>query len=199
MDGDNMSEERLQQIQQSYKDIDVIVSVTGSDNEEIVITLSEIINRFNGRLQASRFNRMNNVFNGLLYVSINPAYFGSFRSCLDSLSSDRLHFKLSPAEDYENTQHDRVRFDMELFGLKDHAIDVELLRALARNHLVIDELTRKRYMSEVGKSMFKVRLQVSTDYIIDMDEVEKELQLVVEDLGIHLVLHLDEEDMQEAI
>ncbi|WP_223670081.1 hypothetical protein [Kangiella shandongensis] len=194
-----MSEECLQQFQQSYKDIDVIVSVTGSGNEEIIITLSEIINRFNGRLQASRFNRMNNVFNGLLYISINPAYFGSFRACLDSLSSERLNFELSPAEDFDSKQQDRVRFEVELFGLKDHAVDVALLRALARNQLVIDELSRKRYMHNVGKPLYKVRLQVSTDYIIDMGEVEKELQLVAEDLAINLVLRLDEEDMQEAI
>ena len=77
-------------------DMEVIVSVSGTDNEDIIITLSEIINRFNGRLQASRFHRMDDRFSGLFYVSINIAYFGPFRACLESLNSKRLQFEFSP-------------------------------------------------------------------------------------------------------
>ncbi|AOE50771.1 hypothetical protein [Kangiella sediminilitoris] len=199
MEGDIVDDERLQHMLQSHKDIEVIISVTGTDNEEIIVNLSEIINRFNARLQASRFNRMGNAFNGLLSVSINPVYFGSFRACLDSLSSERLQFNLTPANENINAQEDKVGFEIELYGLRDNVIDVELLRALIRNHLVIDEMTRKPYMSKVGQQLYKVRLKVSTDYIIDLDEVEEELLLTAENLDIHLVLNFDEEDLQEAI
>ena len=181
------------------EDMEVIVSVTGSDNELIIVTLSEIINRFNGRLQASRFNRIDKTFNGLFYISINLAYFGPFRACLESLNSDRLHFAVSPANSSNNTiSNDKISFEIELYGLRDKVVDVELLRALAHNQLVVDELSRKSYICDKGKQAYKVRLQVSTDYIFDIDDVERELQLLAEKLDVHLVVNFDEE-LQEAI
>lgn len=180
-------------------DMEVIVSVTGSDNELIIVTLSEIINRFNGRLQASRFNRIDKTFNGLFYISINLAYFGPFRACLESLNSDKLHFEFSPANSSTNgLTNDKISFEIELYGLRDKVVDVELLRALAQNQLVVDELTRKRYICDKGKQAYKVRLQVSTEYIFDIDEVERELQLLAEKLDVHLVVNYDDE-LQEAI
>ena len=181
------------------EDMEVIVSVTGRDNELIIVTLSEIINRFNGRLQASRFNRIDKTFNGLFYISINLAYFGPFRACLESLNSDRLHFEFSPANSSNNTiSNDKISFEIELYGLRDKVVDVELLRALAHNQLVVDELSRKSYICDKGKQAYKVRLQVSTDYIFDIDDVERELQLLAEKLDVHLVVNFDEE-LQEAI
>lgn len=182
-------------------DMEIIVSVSGTDNEQIIVTLSEIINRFNGRLQASRFNRIDKAFNGLFYISINLSYFGPFRACLESLNSDRLHFEFSPANSTANSLFDdKVCFDIELFGLKEKVVDVEILRCLARNQLVVDELTRKRYINELGATGYKVRLKVSTDYIFDIDEVEKELQLLAEQLDLLLVVHFDDdEELQEVI
>lgn len=190
-----------QGLQHSDKgNMEVIVSVSGTDNEQIIVTLSEIINRFNGSLQASRFNRIDKRFNGLFYISINIAYFGPFRACLESLSSERLHFEFSPADSTANVAiADKVVFDIELFGLRDKVIDVEIFRALSRNQLVVDELIRKRYTCESGRPAYKVRLQVSTDYIFDIDDVERELQLIAERLDIHLVFHFDEDELQEAI
>ncbi|AKE52949.1 hypothetical protein [Kangiella geojedonensis] len=182
------------------EDMEVIVSVTGSDNELIIVTLSEIINRFNGRLQASRFNRIDKAFNGLFYISINLAYFGPFRACLESLNSERLHFEFSPANSSDNVfSNDKISFEIELYGLRDKVVDVELLRTLANNQLVVDELSRKSYICDKGKKAYKVRLQVSTDYIFDIDEVESELQLLAEKLDVHLVVNFDEEELQEAI
>ncbi|GAA4347612.1 hypothetical protein [Kangiella taiwanensis] len=181
------------------EDMEVIVSVTGSDNELIIVTLSEIINRFNGRLQASRFNRIEKTFNGLFYISINLAYFGPFRACLESLNSDRLHFEFSPANSSNSSlTSDKISFEIELYGLRDKVVDVALLRALAQNQLVVDEMTRKQYICDKGRQAYKVRLQVSTDYIFDIDEVERELQLLAERLDVHLVVNFDEE-LQEAI
>jgi glycine cleavage system regulatory protein len=192
------SEQGLQHSDQG--DMEVIVSVTGTDNEQIIVTLSEIINRFSGRLQASRFNRIDKTFNGLFYISINLAYFGPFRACLESLNSERLHFEFSPANPSSNSLfNDKVTFEIELYGLKEKVVDVEILRSLSRNQLVVDELTRKRYINESGVPAYKARLQVSTDYIFDIDEVERELQLIAERLDLHLVVHFDEDDLQEAI
>lgn len=196
------SEQLLEHLQQPEKDMEVIVSVTGNDNEEIIITLSEIINRFSGRLQASRFNRLDTSFNGLFYVSINIAYFGAFRACLESLNSERLNFEFSPAKSESSngwTDNDKICFEVEFFGLKEQVIDVKLLRVLASNQLVIDEMSRKRYISESGKAAYKARLQVSTDFILDVGEIERELQLKAEELNIHAVIHFDEDDLQEAI
>lgn len=181
-------------------DMEVIVSVSGTDNEDIIITLSEIINRFNGRLQASRFHRMDDRFSGLFYVSINIAYFGPFRACLESLNSKRLQFEFSPGNAASsNALNDKVAFDIELYGLRDKVLDVEIFKALSRNQLVVDELIRNRYICESGKVAYKVKLQVSTDFIFDIDEVERELQLLAEELGIHVVINFDEDELQEAI
>lgn len=181
-------------------DMEVIVSVSGTDNEDIIVTLSEILNRFNGRLQASRFHRIDGRFNGLFYVSINIAYFGPFRACLESLNSSRLQFEFSPGHpSTSNAVDDKVVFDIELYGLRDKVLDVEIFRALSRNQLVVDELTRDRYICESGLPAFKVKLQVSTDYIFDIDEVERELQLLAEKIGIHVVIDFDQDELQEAI
>ncbi|GAA4361692.1 hypothetical protein [Kangiella marina] len=180
-------------------DMEVIVSVTGSDNDLIIVTLSEIINRFNGNLQASRFNRIDKTFNGLFYISLNMAYFGRFRACLESLNSDKLQFEFSPANSSSNSfTDDKTRFEIELYGLKEKAVDVELLRALAQNQLVVDELSRKSYICNEGKKAYKVRFQVSTEYVFDIDELEKELQFLAEKLDLHLVVNFDDE-LQEAI
>ncbi|GAA0210446.1 hypothetical protein GCM10009123_17280 [Kangiella japonica] len=192
------SEQGLQHSDNS--DMEVIVSVSGTDNEDIIVTLSEILNRFNGRLQASRFHRIEDRFNGLFYISINIAYFGPFRACLESLNSKRLQFEFSPGHSLSSgILNDKVAFDIELYGLRDKVLDVEIFRALSRNQLVVDELTRKRYISESGKAAYKVKLQVSTDFIFDIDEVERELQLLAEKLDIHVVIDFEEDALQEAI
>lgn len=192
------SERGMQHSEQ--EDMEVIVSVTGTDNEQIIVTLSEIISRFNGRLQATRFNRLDKTFNGLFYISINVAYFGPFRACLESLNSGRLHFEFSPADSNSNVVlHDKITFEIEFYGLKEKVVDVEILRCLARNQLVVDELTRKRYTCESGLPAYKAHLKVSTDFIFDIDDVERELQLIAEKLDIHLVVHFEEYELQEAI
>ena len=56
----------------------------------------------------------------------------------------------------------------------------------------------ERYICDKGQQAYKVRLQVSTDYIFDIDEVERELQLLAEKLDVHLAVNFDEE-LQEAI
>jgi len=188
--------------QESQQDMEVIVSVTGKDNEQIITTLSEIINRFNGRLQASRFNRIDKTFNGLFYISLNLAYFGPFRACLESLNSERLHFEFSAAEKSSaNDDYDRdsINFEIEIYGLKDSALNTEILSVLSENQLVIDEFSRKRYICERGRSAYKAHLLVSTDFILDIDEVERELQLVAEKLDIHLAVCFDDDELQEAI
>lgn len=189
--------------QKSQRDMDVILSVTGKDNEQIIITLSEIINRFKGRLQASRFNRIDKTFNGLFYISLNLSYFGAFRACLESLNSDRLHFEFSPAEKdatSDRFERDSINFEIEIYGLKDCALNTEILAVLSRNQLVIDEFSRKRYMGGRGaNSVYKAHLQVSTDFIVDVSEVERELQLVAEKLDVNLNVIFDDDELQEAI
>ncbi|NVK22146.1 MAG: hypothetical protein HWD86_06480 [Kangiellaceae bacterium] len=189
------------QQQKLKQDRQLILSVIGSDHPEIITTISEILYRFKGNLEASRFNRIHNKFSGLLAITINHMYLKPFMSCLESLTSDKVKFEFHSMETstpISTLENEKVHFEISVWGLKERGINIELLRELNKHHLTVDSINTEAH-NELGQSMFSSQLVVSTEYVIDLDEVEQALQELASKLNINIMVFSGEERLQEAM
>lgn len=183
-------------------DKQIILSVTGSDHPEIITTISEILYRFKGNLEASRFNQIKDKFSGLLAISINSCFLPSFVTCLESLSSDKVRFEFYSLDDKHSVadfENEKISFEISIWGLKKRNVNIEILRELSKNHLTIDSINTQQHRDVFNQVGFSTQLLVSTEYVIDLDEVEQQLQELAKRLSINIMVHSEEERLQEAI
>ncbi|MHC9509559.1 ACT domain-containing protein [Kangiella sp. M94] len=176
-----------------------ILTVTGSDHPEIITTITEILHRFKGSMEVSRFNRVKDHFSGLFAVSINSMYFNPFIACLESLESTKLRFQFNSTEDSQSSypfDPENISFNISIWGVKNQATSIELLRILSRNHLRVDSIETNTMANRQG---YTLDLNVSTDHVIDVELVERELLALAEREGFSLSMLDEEESIKEAI
>lgn len=176
-----------------------ILTVTGSDHPEIITTITEILNRFKGSMEVSRFNRVKDHFGGLFAVSINSMYFKPFMACLESLESTKLRFEFHSTDGCQSSypfDPENVTFSINIWRVKNQAASIELLRILSRNHLRVDSIETNTLPNRQG---YTLHFKVSTDHVIDMEMVERDLQAVAEREGFNMSMLDEEEDIKEAI
>ncbi len=176
-----------------------ILKVTGSDHPEIITTITEILHRFKGSMEVSRFNRVKDHFTGLFAVSLNSMYFKPFVACLESLESAKLRFEFHSMENCQSSypfDPENIVFEIDAWGVKKQAASIELLRILSRNHLRVDSIATDAMPNRQG---YTINMKVSTDHVIDVELVERELQALAENEGFYLNMLDEEEDIKEAI
>ena len=176
-----------------------ILTVTGSDHPEIITTITEILHRFKGSMEVSRFSRVKDHFSGLFAVSLNSMYFKPFMACLESLESTKLRFEFHSTERCQASypfDPENITFDISIWGIKNQATSLELLRILSRNHLRVDSIETNTMPNSQG---YKLLLRVSTDHVIDVEMIEGDLQALAEDEGFYLSMLDEEEGIKEAI
>lgn len=176
-----------------------ILTVTGSDHPEIITTITEILHRFKGSMEVSRFNRVKDHFSGLFAVSINSMYFKPFMACLESLESTKLRFEFHSTENCQASypfDPENITFEINIWGVKKQTASIELLRILSRNHLRVDTISTDSMPNRQG---YIIHMKVSTDHVIDVEMVERDLQTLAENEGFYLSMLDDEEDIKEAI
>jgi len=176
-----------------------ILTVTGSDHPEIITTISEILYHFKGSMEVSRFNRIKDHFSGLFAVSLSSLYFKSFMACLESLESTKLKFEFHSTDNCQASypfDPENIVFEINAWGFKEQVTTIELLRILSRNHLRVDSIESHAMINRQGYTLL---LKVSTDHVIDIEMVERELQALAEEESFYISLMDDEEDIKEAI
>lgn len=176
-----------------------ILKVAGSDHPEIITTITEILHRFKGSMEVSRFNRVKDHFTGVFAVSINSMYFKPFVACLESLESVKLRFEFHSTENSVSSypfDPENIVFEISIWGIKNQAASIELLRILSRNHLRVDTIATDVMPNGQGYTM---QLKVSTDHVIDVELVERGLQALAEKEGFYLNMLDEDEDIKEAM
>jgi len=176
-----------------------ILKVAGSDHPEIITTITEILHRFKGSMEVSRFNRVKDHFTGIFAVSLNSMYFKPFVACLESLESAKLRFEFHSMENCQSSypfDPENIVFEIDVWGIKNQATSIELLRILSRNHLRVDSIATDAMANRQG---YTINMKVSTDHVIDVELVERELQALAENEGFYLNMLDEEEDIKEAI
>lgn len=185
------------------QDKQLLVTLMGSEHETILQTITEILHRFKGTYIRSHFHRLDDQFSGVLHISLSSLYLKPFIACLESLESPRVRFQfktLDMATAYHMNQ--QVKINFEVWGKQSAELKLEIFNVLGQHQFQIESLSESHSSNSEGAQM-TTEISAITDFVVDNQEVEQELQELARKHSATIMMLNDDLDdefgVQEAI
>lgn len=188
-------------------DKEVILTINGSEHEDIMLTISEILYRFKGTILSNHFHRIGLQFTGLMKIAINHIYLKPFISCLDSLASYSVRFdtQILGVEQGQRL-NEQIRFDFEIWGPENSGFRLKFLQWLSRHRLMVESTQDYVKPDAQGAMQLSSRFKVATEYVVDEQELQADIEQLSQEFGLTILLlnpELDEDldnlELQQAI
>lgn len=170
-------------------DKELILTVYGSEHDDILLTISEILHRFKGTFLSNHFHRVGLQFTGLMKIAINHMYLKPFISCLDSLASYSVRFdtQIIGAEQSQRI-NEQMRFEFEAWGADSSEFRLKFLKCLNRHRLVVESIQDNIKLDANGKSQTSSNITVATEYVVDETELQEEVYELAKETGMTVLL-----------
>ncbi|WP_251358318.1 hypothetical protein [Kangiella sp. TOML190] len=193
--------------QKEPQDKQIVVTVQGKEQEPIVLTLAEILYRFKGEFLSKSFSRVGKHFSGVFHIALKQMYVQPFIACIKSLESDYCHYQVHHIiQPQADGQSQRLRFDFEIWGRQQSQFQLKMLQLLNQNRLVIESLKQQTQRDAKGREQFTAQVSVCSEFAVDAQEIEQQLQNLAEPCDVNVMLLNDELndsllslDLQQAI
>lgn len=170
-------------------DKELVLTVYGSEHEDILLTISEILHRFKGTFLSNNFHRVGLQFTGLMKIAINHMYLKPFISCLDSLASYSVRFDTQIITNKQSDQiNEQMRFEFEAWGADSSEFRLEFLKCLNRYRLVVESVQDSIKVGVNGEPQTSSRITVATDYVVDETELQEEVYQIGKSTGMTVLL-----------
>ncbi len=188
-------------------DKEVILTINGSEHEDIMLTISEILYRFKGTILSNHFHRIGLQFSGLMQIGINHMYLKPFISCLDSLASYSVRFDTQIlGQEQSQRINEQIRFDFEIWGPENSEFRLKFLQWLGRHRLVVESTQDSVKQSANGEPQISSHIRVATEYVVDEQEIQEEIYELAQESGVTILLlnpdigdNLQDMELKEAI
>ncbi len=170
-------------------DKELVLTVHGSEHEDILLTISEILYRFKGRFVSSHFNRVGLQFTGLMKIAINHMYLKPFITCLDSLTSYSVRFDTQILTNEQGQRiHEQMRFELEAWGDENSDFKLKFLKWLSRHRLVVESMQDSIKTDASNNAQVHSHITVATEYVVDENEIQEELYQLGKETGMTVLL-----------
>ncbi|NVJ65561.1 MAG: hypothetical protein HWE16_03670 [Gammaproteobacteria bacterium] len=188
-------------------DKEVILTINGSEHEDIMLTISEILYRFKGSIISNHFHRIGLQFTGMMKIAINHMYLKPFISCLDSLASYSVRFDTQILGVEQSQRIDeQIRFDFEIWGPENPEFRLKFLQWLNRHRLVVESTQDNIKPDSHGQLQISAHVRVATEYVVDEQEIQDEIYQLAQESGITILLlnpeideNLEDMELKQAI
>lgn len=185
------------------QDKQLLLTLTGSAHDTILQTITEILHRFKGKFVRTHFHRLDDQFSGVLHLSLSSLYLKPFIACLESLENPGVRFQfktLDPATAYHMNQ--QVKINFEVWGKQSAELNLGIFKILGNHQFKIENLSES-YSSSMEDAQVTTEISAVTDFVVDNQEVEQELQELAREYSATIMMLNDDLDdefgVQEAI
>ncbi len=181
--GENSSDSSLK------LDKELLLTIHGTEHEDILLTISEILRRFKGVFLSNHFHRVGLQFTGLMKIGINHMYLKPFISCLDSLTSYSVRFDTQILS-LEQSQriNEQMRFEFEAWGPENAEFKIKFMQWLSRQRLVIESMQDSIKIDASGKPQMSSHVCVTTEYVVDENELQEDIYQLGKATGMTILL-----------
>lgn len=168
----------------------LVLTVIGDDKTGLVDSLAQAIARNSGNWLESNMSHLAGKFAGILRVSVDDVHADGLIADLQKLSASPSSLKVVVEKAHAPGEPKKLRrLRLKLVGNDRPGIIKEVSRALAAQHVNVEELTTQCSSAPMsGEMLFHAQVILQVPAALDIDALQLELERIADDLIVEVNL-----------